>query len=81
MNLRNTMFVREVVYRPASSIVARAIVNCSDSEVLRWMQALTGTYPVATYMGICLLREEDKRALFGCGQLFARHEIESNLKL
>ena len=50
MYLRNTIFVREVMYRPESAIVARVIVKSSDSEVRCWMQAMTGTYPVASYL-------------------------------
>jgi ribonuclease HI len=33
VNLRNTIFVREVMYRPESAIIARVIVKSSDSEV------------------------------------------------
>jgi ribonuclease HI len=50
VNLRNTIFVREVMYRPESAIIARVIVKSSDSEVRCWMQAMTGTYPVASYL-------------------------------
>ena len=41
VNLRNTIFVREVVHRPESAIVARVVVKSSDSEVRCWMQALS----------------------------------------
>jgi ribonuclease HI len=50
VNLRNTIFAREVMYRPESAIIARVIVKSSDSEVRCWMQAMTGTYPVASYL-------------------------------
>ena len=50
VKLRNTIFVREVMYRPESAIIARVIVKSSDSEVRCWMQAMTGTYPVASYL-------------------------------
>ena len=50
VNLRDTIFVREVMHRPESAIIARVIVKSSDSEVRCWMQAMTGTYPVASYL-------------------------------
>ncbi len=50
VNLRNTIFVREVLYRPESAIIAEVIVKSSDSEVRCWMQAMTGTYHVASYL-------------------------------
>jgi hypothetical protein len=45
VNLRNTIFVREVLYGPESAIVARVVVKNSDSEVRCWMQAMTGILP------------------------------------
>ena len=50
VNLRDTIFVREAVRRPESAIVARVISKSCDSEVRCWMQAMTGTYPVASYL-------------------------------
>jgi ribonuclease HI len=50
VNLRDTIFVREAVRRQESAIVARVISKSCDSEVRCWMQAMTGTYPVASYL-------------------------------
>ena len=50
VNLRHTIFVRDIVHQPVSVIVARVVAKGSDSEVRCWMQAVTGTYPVASYL-------------------------------
>jgi len=48
--LRETIFVRDLVRPEEGSTVARLIYRCNDSAIRCWIQAMTGSYPVATYL-------------------------------
>ena len=50
MRLRGTIFVRSLLHQPNGVIVARVITQSRDAEVRCWMQCITGTYPVASYL-------------------------------
>ena len=50
MRLRGTIFVRSLLQQPNGAIVARVITKSRDAEVRCWMQCMTGTYPVASYL-------------------------------
>jgi len=50
VRLRSTSFARDLVQTDDGLTVARTISKHKDSEVRCWMQAMTGTYPVATYL-------------------------------
>ena len=50
VQLRTTIFARDLVQKDEGSTVARVIAKQSSSEIRCWMQAMTGTYPVATYL-------------------------------
>jgi ribonuclease HI len=50
VQLRTTIFARCLVRTEEGSTVARMISQQGSSEIRCWMQAMTGTYPVATYL-------------------------------
>jgi len=50
VQLRSTTFARDLVRSEEGATVARMIAKQSSSEIKCWMQAMTRTYPVATYL-------------------------------
>ena len=50
VRLRSTIFARDLVQTEDGSTVASIISKQKDSEIRCWMQAMTGTYPVAAYL-------------------------------
>ena len=48
--LRSTIFARDLLQTKEGLTIMRVISARPDSEVRCWMQAMTGTYPVATYL-------------------------------
>ena len=50
VRLRNTISVQgRDFFQPEEGTRVTQVISCrSDSEIRRWMQAMTGTYPVAT---------------------------------
>jgi len=63
VQLRTTIFARGLVRTDEGSTVARMIAQQSSSEIRCWMQAMTGTYPVATYLHR-IGRAESRQCLF-----------------
>jgi hypothetical protein len=50
VRLRSTIFARDLVQTEYGLTVASIISKQKDSEIRCWMQSMTGTYPVATYL-------------------------------
>ena len=50
VRLRSTIFARDLVQAEEGKVVARIIAKHKESEIRCWMQAMTGTYPVAAYL-------------------------------
>jgi hypothetical protein len=50
VQLRSTIFASALVRSEEGSTVARVISKHNSSEIKCWMQAMTGTYPVAAYL-------------------------------
>ena len=68
VQLRTTIFARSLVRTDEGFTVARLIAQQSSSEIRCWMQTMTGTYPVATYLHR-IGRAESRQCLFcGSGQ-------------
>ena len=68
VQLRGTIFARDLVRSEEGSTVARVIARQNSSEIKCWMQAMTGTYPVATYL-YRIGRAASRQCLFcGSGQ-------------
>ena len=47
--LRSTIFVREALLRPDTSVVRKTIAKCYYPTVECWMRMMSGTYPVNAY--------------------------------
>ena len=50
VQLRSTIFARDLVRSEEGFTVARVIAKQNSSEIKCWMQAMTRTYPVASYL-------------------------------
>ena len=50
VRLRNTIFARDLICCAEGATVARVIDSNSISEIRCWMQTVTGTYPVTSYL-------------------------------
>ncbi len=47
---RNTIFVRQLLCRDEGRIIARTIFRCKQAEYRIWLKAMSGRYPVQTYL-------------------------------
>ena len=47
---RNTIFVRQLLCRDEGRTIARTIARCKEAEYRIWLKAMSGRYPVQTYL-------------------------------
>ena len=48
--LHSSIFVREALLRPDTSVIQKTIVKCNDPTVECWMKMMSGTYPANAYL-------------------------------
>ena len=48
--MRSTFFVRQLLHQKEGEIITRVVLRCSEAEYRVWVKAMTGRYPVQTYL-------------------------------
>ena len=48
--MRSTFFVRQLLHQKEGETIARVVSRCREAEYRVWVKAMTGRYPVQTYL-------------------------------
>jgi len=48
--MRSTFFVRQLLHQKEGETIARVVSRCCEAEYRVWVKAMTGRYPVQTYL-------------------------------